>query len=114
MSLSITQVASRHVGQKEPYYGYPITPQRQLLTWLHVIYRHAVAGSRESRSTLVELSHRTPEYSFASLEIKEGVEKIIRIAATNEWSRELPSLSLSIYHGVCQLYFPEITETTSL
>ncbi len=109
---AITPLVSSPVEQKEPYYGYLITPQRELLTWLSVVYRHAVAGSRESRSFLVELSERIPEYSFAPSGIKEGVEKITRIAATNQWNGELSSLSLSIYRGVCQLYFPEITDLT--
>jgi hypothetical protein len=108
----MTSLAIHHVERKESYYGYPITPQRELLTWLQTIHRHAEAGSRESRAFLVTLSKRMPDCSFAPQEIKEGVEEITRIAATNEWSQELPSLTSSTYSLVCKLYFPEIKDLT--
>jgi hypothetical protein len=67
-----------------------------------------MAGSRESRACLVELSLHAPDFSFAPVNIKEGVEKIKLIAATNLWKPELFSLSSSIYGLVCHEYFPEI------
>jgi hypothetical protein len=111
MSLPINPFDINRVEQKAP--DYPNAPEIKLFTWLETIYRHAIAGSRESLAALVKLSERAPTYSFASLEIQEGVEKIMRIAATNQWNPELPTLTSSIYDAVLHQYFPEIKKLTS-
>ncbi len=82
----------------ELYYGYPIAQERKLLMWLMGINMHTVCGSRESRSSLVEIANRVPNYDFMDVFSKDGIEEIIRISLTNRWDPKLSSLSASIYY----------------
>lgn len=96
------------------HYGFPISPERMLGTWLQSVEYHAKAGSSESQQSLCSLAKNSPDWSFLSREMQEEMEKIKTIALKGQWDPTLSCKSTKMFHSVCQLYFPEAMQTKSL
>lgn len=92
---------------EERNYGFPISKERELATWLQAVEYHAKAGSPESLNTLLKHAEKIPDWSFLPFEMQEDMEKIREIAAKNQWDPSLSPLSKKTLLNVCKQYFPE-------
>ncbi len=88
-------------------YGFPISKERELATWLQAVEYHAKAGSPESLNTLLKHAEKIPDWSFLPHDMQEDMEKIREIASKNQWDPNLSPMSKQALRNVCKQYFPQ-------